>query len=106
MSYMLCSRLISITGSVICHGLQETSDRFLIEWRDASVLLDQLLFFWRKQLPERRGTPASQHKRRIYTAFFQCRHIAKVKRIRPQLIVLLSPPTHSKKRSKLCLIQS
>ena len=104
MPHMLCYKLIPMTGGVIGHGLQETTNRLLIEWRDASVLLNQLLFFWRKQLPKRRGTPASQHKRCIYTELFKCRHIAKVERIRPQLIVFLSPPTHPKKRSKLCLI--
>ena len=106
MSYMLCDKLSPLAGRIVSHGLQETTDRFLVEWRDASVLLDQLLFFWRKQLPKRRGTPASQNKRRIYTAFFKCRHIAKVKRIRPQFVVLLSPPTHPQKRSKFRLIQS
>lgn len=106
MSYTICYRLIPLAGRIVCHGLQKSTDRFLVECRDASVLLDQFLFFWRKQLSKRRGTPASQNKRRIYTAFLKCRHIAKVKRIRPQFVVLLSPPTHPKKRSKFRLIQS
>ena len=104
MSYMLCDKLSPLAGRIVSHGLQETTDRFLVEWRDASVLLDQPLFFWREHLPKWCGTTASQHKRSIYTALFKCRHIAQVKRIRPQFIVFLSPPTHPKKHSKLCLI--
>ena len=106
MLYMLCYKLLPMTSSVVSHGLQKTTNRLLVERRDASVLLDQLLFFWRKQLPKRRRTPASQHKRRIYTTLFKCRHITKVERIRPQFIVFLSTPTHPEKHSKLCLIQS
>lgn len=104
MPRMLCYKLIPMTGSVVSHGLQETTYRLLVERRDASVLRDQILFFWSKHLTKWRGAPTSQHKRRIYTTDFKCRHIAKVERVRPQLIVFLSPPTHPKKRSKLCLI--
>ena len=104
MSYMLCYKLIPLSIGIVRHGFEESTNRFLVPWCDASVLLDQLLFFWSKHLPERRGTPACQHKSRIDTAFFKCCHIAKVDRVRPQLVVFLSPPTHPKKRSKLCLI--
>ena len=103
MPHMLCYKLIPVTGSVVCHGLQETTYRLLVEWRDTPVLRDQLLFLRSKHLTKRCGTPASQHERRIYTTFFKRRHIAKIDRVRSQLIVFLSPPTHPKKPPKLCL---
>ncbi|VVP32709.1 hypothetical protein PS874_04297 [Pseudomonas fluorescens] len=104
MTQMDCLGLIPKADSVIGHGLQEATDRLLIEWRDASVLGDQFFLFWSKQLPKRCGTPASQHKRCVDTLLFKSGHIAKVERISPQLIVFLGSPTHPKKCSKLCLI--
>ena len=105
MSYMRCYKLIPVTGGIVCHGLQETPDSFLVEWCDASVLRNQFLFFRRKQLPERRRTAACQHEGRIYTTFFQCCHIPKVERTSSQFIVFLGSPTYPKKHSKLRLIQ-
>lgn len=104
MSYTLCCKSLRMSRCIVSHGLEETADRFLVERRDASVLRDQLLFFWRKQLSKRRRAPARQHKRCIYPLLFERRHIAKIKRVCSQLIVFLSPPTHPKKYSKLCLI--
>jgi len=89
--------------SVIGHGLQKTTYGFLIEWFDASVLRNQLLFFWSKHLSERSRTPPRQNKRRIYATLFKRRHIAKVERTRSQFVVFLSPPTYPKKHTKLGL---
>ena len=41
MSYMLCYKLIPMASSIVSHGFQESTDRFLVTWRDASVLRNQ-----------------------------------------------------------------
>lgn len=104
MSHMLCYKLIPRADGVVCHGLQETTNRFLVERSNASVLRNQFLFIWRKQLSERRRTAACQHEGCIHTTFFQCRHIPKVERTSSQFIVFLGSPTYPKKHAKLCLI--
>ena len=106
MSYTLCYKLLPLPGSIVGHGFEESADSFLVSWRDGSVLCDQRFLFGGKKLSKRCRTPARQHKRCIYPTFLKCRHISKVERVRAQLIVFLSPPTHPKAYSKLCLIQS
>ena len=96
MTHMLCYKLILMTFGIICHGLQETPNRLLVEGRNASVLLNKPLFFWREELSQWRRTSASQHKCSIYTALFECRHIAKIERISPEFIVFLSSPADPK----------
>ena len=41
MSHMLCYKLIPLSCSIVCHGFQETAYRFLVTWRNASVLLNK-----------------------------------------------------------------
>lgn len=104
MPHMLCYKLIRLAGGVVCHGFQKTTDRFLVEWRDASVLINQFFLSRSKQLPKGSRSPSCQHKTRVHTMFFKCRHIAKVERIRSKFIIFLGPPTDAKKLTKLCLI--
>lgn len=40
MSNTRCYMSLRLSGSIVRHGLQETSDRFLVEWSDASELLN------------------------------------------------------------------
>lgn len=94
MSYMLCYKLIPLSIGIVSHGFKESTNRFLIPWRDAPVLLDQLLLLWRKHLSKRRRTSSSQYKSGIDTAILKCSYITKVERVRPLFIVLLSSPTH------------
>ena len=49
MSYMLCDKLIPMASSIVSHGFQKTTDRFLVAWRDASVLRHkQILHFGKR----------------------------------------------------------
>jgi len=96
MSCLRCCCLVLVPDGVIGHRLQKTTNRLLIEGGDASVLLDQSLFLWRKQLRQWRRTSASQHKCSIYAALFKRRHIAKVERICSEFIVFLSSTTDPK----------
>jgi gp16 family phage-associated protein len=41
---MLCYKLIPLSSSIVRHCFKKAPDRFLISWRDASVLLDQQVF--------------------------------------------------------------
>ncbi|VVN92911.1 hypothetical protein PS691_02010 [Pseudomonas fluorescens] len=43
MTYMVCYRLIPISGSVISHGFQKATHSFLVIWSDAVISLQQLL---------------------------------------------------------------
>lgn len=85
--------LIPLTCSVVGHRLQKTTNRFLVEWRDASELLDKLFFSGREQLAQRSRAHSGQHKSRIDTLLFKSRYVSKVERISSHLIVLLGPPT-------------
>lgn len=44
MSYTLYYKLIPLAGGIVCHGLQKTANRFLVEGRNASELLNYLSF--------------------------------------------------------------
>lgn len=44
MTYMLCYKLVPLSSGVVRHGFEESTDRFLVPWSDASVLLDQQIF--------------------------------------------------------------
>lgn len=50
MPHMLCYKLIPMTGGVIGHGLQETTNRLLIEWCDASILRHEQIFHFGKRV--------------------------------------------------------
>ena len=50
MSHLLCYRLTPVASSIIGHGLQETTYRFLVERRDASELGDQPIFYLSKRI--------------------------------------------------------
>ena len=67
MSYMLCDKLSPLAGSIVSHGLQETTDRFLVEWRDASVLLNQPILNFGKRLVRQRRVNSIHYVTHIKT---------------------------------------
>lgn len=84
MTYMLCYKLIPVTFGIVCHGLQESANRFLIEWRDASVLLNYLSFksthaFAQKSL-------SSNHIRNVHAQRSNSRQIGSI-RVSPATLV-------------------
>lgn len=44
MSYTYCYKLLRLSGSIVGHGFEESTDRFLVTWSDAPVLLYQQVF--------------------------------------------------------------
>lgn len=104
MSYVVYYKLSRPFRRVISHGFEKTTNRSLVFGRDASELLDHLFLGRSKHLSERRRFFSCQHKGRIYSGLLKGRDVPKIQRVSTQLVIFLSPPTDSKKRSKLRLI--
>lgn len=45
MSYMLCYKLIPMASRIVSHCFQKTTDRFLVAWRNTSVLLNKRVLY-------------------------------------------------------------
>lgn len=102
MSYTLYSRLISITGGVVCHRLQETADRFLVEWGNASVLLNYLSFhsthaFAQRSLP-------GQHISNVHAQPSYSRQIGGIRVSSAPLVAALGVAVHSAHLGQIFLI--
>lgn len=67
MPYVLCYKLILLTSSVISHRFQKSTDRFLVPWRDASVLGNQAIFDFGKSLDRKRRAYSINDKSDVKT---------------------------------------
>lgn len=104
MSYMLCDKLSPLADGIVSHGLQETTDRFLIEWRDASVLLNKPILNFGKCIVGKSRSHAVENVRDVETDL--ARSFAQIRRRRiasSRLIVCLGPLSNSECFSNLVL---
>ena len=101
---MLCYGLIPLASGIVRHGLQETTDRLLIECSDASVLLNQPIFYFGKRVLGKGRSNAVENVGDIKTDL--TRRFAQVGRRRvagSRLIVCLRPLSNSERISNLIL---
>ena len=104
MSYTLCCRLIRIASCIVSHGLQETSDRFLVEWRDASVLLNEAILNFGKRVLGKSRSNAVENVWDVET--YLARGFAQIGRRRiasSRLVVCLGALGNSERLSNLIL---
>ena len=104
MPHMLCYKLIPMTGGVIGHGLQETTNRLLVERRDASVLFDHDILRLAQRVMAKSRSHAVEYVRDVKTDLTCC--FAQIRRRRiasPRLIVCLSALGNSESFSNLVL---
>lgn len=103
MPHMLCYKLILMTFGIVCHGLQESTNRFLVEWRDASVLLNYLRFksthaFTKKSLP-------SNHIRNVHAQPSNSRQIGSIRVSSATLVASLGVAIDSANLGQILLFQ-
>ena len=107
MPHMLCYKLIPMTGGVVGHGLQETTNRLLVEWCDASVLLYQQVFDVAESVHRQGSAQAIEDIGDIKTEL--ARDFAQVRRCRitrSSFVIGLGPFGYSKRFCNLVLRQS
>lgn len=107
MPHMICYKLIPMTGGVVGHGLQETTNRLLVKWCDASVLLYQQVFDVAESVHRQRSAQAIEDIGDIKTEL--ARDFAQVRRCRitrSSFVIGLGPFGYSKRFCNLVLRQS
>jgi gp16 family phage-associated protein len=67
MPHMLCYKLIPLSSGIVGHGFQEAANRFLVAWRDASVLGNQAIFDFGKSLIGKRRAYSINDKSHVKT---------------------------------------
>lgn len=91
MSYMLCYKLIRLASSIVSHCFQKTPDRFLVAWRNTSVLLYQGVLCATESVLRQRGPHTGQNIGNVETELN--RDFAQIRRrrvARPGLVISLS----------------
>jgi gp16 family phage-associated protein len=107
MPHMICYKLIPMTGGVVGHGLQEATNRLLVKWCDASVLLHQQVFDVAQSVHRQRSAQAIEDIGDIKTEL--ARDFAQVRRCRitrSSFVIGLGPFGYSKRFCDLVLRQS
>jgi len=90
MSHLLCYRLIPVASSIIGHGLQETTYRFLVKWSDAPVLLYKTILDVTQSMLRQSCAQSIEDVGNVKTEL--ARHFAEIRRrrvTRPGLVVCL-----------------
>lgn len=106
MSYMLCYKLIPLSGSIVGHGFKESTDRFLVPWSDASVLLDQQIFNVAESVHRQRSAQSIEDVGDVKTEL--ARDFAQVRRrriTRSSFVICLGAFGYSKRFCDLVLRQ-
>ena len=104
MSYMLCYRLIPLSIGIVSHGFEESTNRFLVPWRDASVLLDHNILRLAERVMAKSRSHAVENVRDVETDLTCCFAQIRRRRIaRPRLIVCLGPLGNTERISNLAL---
>lgn len=107
MSYTLCYKLIPLSCSIVGHCFKESTDRFLVPWSDASVLLNQQVFNVAESIHRQRCAQAIEDVRDVKTEL--ARDFAQVRRsriTRSSFVIGLGPFGYSKRFCNLVLRQS
>jgi len=95
MLYMNCYNLLRNLRRFGSHGFHDAANGFLIIFRQAAVLMDQLRFRWVEAFTSGQRTIARKDVPRVHLVLYKSRHIPQIQRVRAKLVVFLSTSTHS-----------
>lgn len=107
MSYTRCYGLLRLSGSIVGHGFKESTNRLLVPWSDASVLLNQQIFNVAECGHRQRSAQSIEDIRDVKTVL--ARDFAEVRRCRitrSRFVIRLGPFGYSKRICDLALRQS
>ncbi len=107
MSYTRCNKSLRLTGSIVGHGFKESTNRLLVPWSDASVLLYQLVFNVAESIHSQRRAQTIEDVGNVKTEL--ARDFTQVRRSRVTgscFVIGLRPFGYSKRFCDLVLRQS